>query len=73
MIVINQDRNGSIKFNTHADELRTKPVISDSILIGINLYLGETLLGTFISVVEAIKEINNIYSCTNEEYYVTIY
>lgn len=73
MIIVNQDRTKRIHFNKNEDTLETFPVMSEDILMGINLMVNNELLGTFMRVSEAIREINLIHRSNDETYEISVY
>lgn len=70
MLILNQDRDELVEYR---GELYTLPAIFKKQLYGINLFLGEHLLGTFDSVQEAMEEIGKIQSCVREVYVISGY
>jgi hypothetical protein len=72
--IVNQDRDKIIEIGEDA-VLYTKPVYAPESgnLWGINLYAGDSLLGTFDSVNEALREMEMIRACEFDTYHVTGY
>lgn len=75
MLIVNQDFEVSkaIEFNPQADSLYTVPVAHKGIILGINLYCRQEMLGTFDSLNEAIEEINKIFSSPHHVYVISGY
>ena len=62
-----QDRNNIVPFK----DLYTMPVLFNDILMGINLYSGKHMIGTFDSIAEAMEEIDKIHRSKYDVYLVT--
>ena len=70
--IINQDRDEIIKLECCKD-LQVRPVKMNSIVVGLNIYYNDTLLGTFDSFIEVLIEYKNILYMEEEFYIVTGY
>ncbi|MHB9143604.1 MAG: hypothetical protein ACYC25_17215 [Paludibacter sp.] len=70
LTILNQDQDIIVEYDREKNEpaLFTAPAIHNNTLMGINLFAGEYLLGTFDNVGEALTEIQNILSCTEDHY-----
>jgi hypothetical protein len=68
--ILNQDQDLIIEYDRKNNEptILTAPAIHNNVLMGINLFAGEHLLGTFDNVAEALTEIQNILKCEEDHY-----
>ena len=73
MLIYSKDRDQTFNFAGENHNFHTDAKWYQGVCAGINLYCDDFMLGTFDTVQEIIDEIDAIYNCPGDIYYVSGY